>query len=101
MTEVPKGWPVRCLNCESWSFNFTTDRTGNARVYTCGKCGKMYVAVWKGAPLSNCLSEPKNTLMENWEWSELEPPEFLDLDIKTEVVIIGKLGNEGQEDGND
>jgi len=63
-----KGWPIRCPECESWSFNYTTERGGMSRNYNCSKCDAHYVALWKGKPFSSCMGEPTNTRMEQWKW---------------------------------
>jgi hypothetical protein len=65
----PKGWPIRCPSCECCEFHFKTDRTGQVRRYTCSKCGDRYLAAWLGKPFDSVFSEPKNTRMENWEWT--------------------------------
>lgn len=67
----PTGWPVRCPNCDSWAFTYVSENTGNIRRYTCKKCNDMYLATWKGKPITNAFSEPVNTRMEQWEWARI------------------------------
>lgn len=83
---IPTGWPVRCLSCESLSFYYISDRTGNYRLYNCKKCKRRYVAKWKGRPIRSVFSEPKNTSMGKWEWIEVvEEDEGEILDVEFEV----------------
>lgn len=82
--EQPTGWPVKCLNCESWSFYYISDRSGNYRLYNCKKCLKRYVAKWKGRPIGSALGEPKNTKMQQWIWIEVveeKEGEFVDAEF--------------------
>lgn len=65
------GYPVRCPECESWSFTYKSDRTGNIRCYVCSRCDAKYVAIWLGNPIKSCVNEPKNTVMEQWNWRKV------------------------------
>ncbi len=86
------GWPVRCLDCESWSFTYKSDRTGNTRCYKCRKCDSKYVATWKGKPISSCMSEPQNTKIEDWDWAKVIPPDESDIiDVEWEYVDVPEL----------
>ena len=82
--EVPTGWPVKCLSCQSWSFYYISDQTGNHRLYNCKKCKKRYVARWLGKPIKSVFSEPKNTKMQDWQWIEVieeDDSEFIDVEF--------------------
>lgn len=82
-----KGWPVKCPNCDSWNFNYISDRGGNHRLYRCKKCLKKFIARWKGEKIRSCLSEPKNTKMQNWDWIEvLGRLEESVIDVEYEIV---------------
>ena len=70
LADFPKGWPIRCPECDSWSFRYHTERTGNIRIYTCKRCGARYRAKWKGKPLRSAFGEPKNCKMEDFDWEK-------------------------------
>ena len=72
---LPTGWPVRCPECESLSFYYVTERSGESRRYSCKDCGAVYIAVWKGKPVGSCLTEPTNTRMEDWDWLKVSRKE--------------------------
>jgi len=70
--DFPTGRPVSCPSCGDWiSFLYVTERSGNIRRYRCRKCGDMYLATWKGAKITSCLSEPQSTRMEDWSWARV------------------------------
>ena len=65
---------IKCPDCESLSFRYTSDRSGNCRFYSCRGCGAEYMATWKGKePIKSAMSEPKNTTPEHWAWSKMVP----------------------------
>jgi hypothetical protein len=69
--KFPTGWPIRCPNCGSWSFFYTSENTGNIRRYRCKDCNDMYLAAWKGPRITSVMGEPQNTRMEQWEWARI------------------------------
>lgn len=75
--KFPKGWPVRCPDCDSWRFYFVSEPTGNIRRYTCKECGSVFLATWKHQPVGSVFSEPKNTSMEDWDWAKVIQPDGL------------------------
>ena len=88
MQDELTGRPVRCPDCQGWQFSYTSDRSGNNRVYTCKKCKSIYLAVWKGEAIVSALREPQNTKMEDWSWSKLEEPKFLSIEIPMETTVL-------------
>ena len=62
-------WPVRCPSCGDWTgMSFRSDRTGNARRYSCGKCGAVRLATLKGFPSGSAMAEPRNVDSKDMEW---------------------------------
>ena len=70
-SDFPKGWPVRCPNCDSWAFVYVSDQSGNVRRYTCRTCNEMFMATWKGRKIEGLMYEPVNTKMEDWDWCRI------------------------------
>jgi hypothetical protein len=83
---VPTGWPVKCVGCESWSFYYISDRSGNFRLYNCKSCKRRYIAKWKGRPITSVFSEPKNTKMQDWLWVEVCEGDEGAIDVDFEIV---------------
>jgi hypothetical protein len=87
----PKGWPVRCPNCESmFTFVYVSDRTGNVRRYRCRKCGDVFLATWKGKPLTSCMHEPRNTKMGDWDWARVIPEHELAQMVDRLLAVAGE-----------
>lgn len=64
-------WPPECPDCGSaWGMSYTSDRTGNARKYSC-RCGALFVAILRGLPSKSAVTEPKNVRQCDMVWTRM------------------------------
>ena len=64
-------YPIKCPDCDSYSFYYRSDRTGNVRRYECKDCGSVYIATLKGMPSKSVISEPKNMNSDALYWEKV------------------------------
>ena len=64
-------WPITCPECDSWSFVYRSDKSGNVRRYRCKDCGVVYIATIKGMKSGSVISEPKNMKRSELYWEKV------------------------------